>query len=134
MLNKVVVILTSILLYKVGGKLSLRSQLLKGILEGCILSIINIQPAYGYELSVKLQQFGLSDVSEGSIYPILLRLQKEQLIIGEMRASESGPKRKYYKLTEKGQEALQLFTHHWTLIKGPVDNIIEQGGKTDGSN
>lgn len=56
--------------------MSLRSQLLKGILEGCILSIINQQPTYGYELSVKLQEFGLDDVSEGSIYPILLRLQK----------------------------------------------------------
>ncbi|MEH7134033.1 PadR family transcriptional regulator, partial [Priestia megaterium] len=57
--------------------MSLRSQLLKGILEGCILSIIQKETVYGYELSQKLQQYGLNDVSEGSIYTILLRLQKE---------------------------------------------------------
>ncbi|MFD2760103.1 PadR family transcriptional regulator [Lentibacillus juripiscarius] len=109
--------------------MSLRSQLLKGILEGCILSIINQQPTYGYELSVKLQEFGLDDVSEGSIYPILLRLQKEGLIQGEMKKSETGPKRKYYYLTDEGHEALEQFIHHWTTIKQPVDNIIEKGGK-----
>jgi PadR family transcriptional regulator PadR len=70
--------------------MSLRSQLLKGILEGCILSIIAKEDVYGYELSLKLQQFGLEDVSEGSIYPILLRLQKGGLIEGEMRDSPAG--------------------------------------------
>jgi PadR family transcriptional regulator, regulatory protein PadR len=106
--------------------LSLRSQLLKGVLEGCILSIINRQPTYGYELSVRLQEFGLSDVSEGSIYPILLRLQKENLIEGTMQKSEFGPKRKYYHLTEAGKEALDNFIEHWETIKLPVDNIIKK--------
>ncbi|MFD2046412.1 PadR family transcriptional regulator [Ornithinibacillus salinisoli] len=109
--------------------MSLRSQLLKGILEGCILSIIKQQPTYGYELSVRLQEFGLTDVSEGSIYPILLRLQKEALIQGTMKNSEAGPKRKYYHLTDKGHEALQEFIHHWESIKLPVEKIIEKGGK-----
>lgn len=104
--------------------MSQRSQLLKGILEGCILSIIQQSPTYGYELSMKLQEFGLSDVSEGSIYPILLRLQKEKLIAGEMQKSPSGPKRKYYHLTESGIEALREFIFHWESIKEPVDRII----------
>ncbi|MRG86810.1 PadR family transcriptional regulator [Salinibacillus xinjiangensis] len=108
--------------------MSLRSQLLKGILEGCILSIIARETVYGYELSMKLQQFGLKDVSEGSIYPILLRLQKEKLIRGEMRPSPAGPKRKYYYLTSKGQEALEEFLHEWKNIQGPVEEIL-QGGK-----
>ncbi|MFD1361986.1 PadR family transcriptional regulator [Lentibacillus salinarum] len=108
--------------------MTLRSQLLKGILEGCILSIIGQQPTYGYELSVKLQAFGLDDVSEGSIYPILLRLQKEDLIQGEMKKSESGPKRKYYALTDKGHASLKQFIHHWQTIKQPVDMIIGKGG------
>lgn len=107
--------------------MTLRSQLLKGILEGCILSIIEKQPTYGYELSIRLQDFGLSDVSEGSIYPILLRLQKENLIRGEMKKSESGPKRKYYFLTDKGQVAQKQFIHNWEMIKRPVDNIIDKG-------
>ncbi len=108
--------------------MSIRSQLLKGILEGCILSIIHMQPTYGYELSMKLQEFGLSDVSEGSIYPILIRLQKEKLIIGEMIKSEAGPKRKYYHLTEEGKAALQQFIANWEAIKQPVDKIIDKGG------
>ncbi|WP_099156496.1 PadR family transcriptional regulator [Virgibacillus ndiopensis] len=109
--------------------MTLRSQLLKGILEGCILSIIQHQPTYGYELSVRLQDFGLSDVSEGSIYPILLRLQRENLIKGEMKKSEAGPKRKYYHLTSEGQEALKEFIYHWETIKQPVERIIDKGGK-----
>lgn len=105
--------------------LKLRSQLLKGILESCILSIIKQQPTYGYELSVRLHEFGLTDVSEGSIYPILLRLQKEELIHGVMEKSEAGPKRKYYYLTTEGEEALNQFIYHWQNIKEPVDQIIE---------
>jgi PadR family transcriptional regulator PadR len=108
----------------------MRSQLLKGILEGSILSIIKQQPTYGYELSVKLHEFGLSDVSEGSIYPILLRLQKEGLIDGTMQDSESGPKRKYYHLTVTGVEALNQFIYHWQTIKDPVDRIIKKGGNS----
>lgn len=108
--------------------MSLKSQLLKGILEGCILSIIKREPTYGYELSLKLQNYGLNDVSEGSIYPILLRLQKEKLIDGVMRESPSGPKRKYYHLTDSGEVALNEFIHHWNGIKSPVDRIIDRGG------
>lgn len=107
--------------------MKLRSQLLKGILEGCILSIIQKQSVYGYELSLKLQEFGLGDISEGSIYPILLRLQKEALITGTMRKSETGPNRKYYHLTKAGKNALEDFIHHWESIKIPVDNIIKEG-------
>lgn len=107
--------------------LSLRSQLLKGILEGCILAVIEQEPTYGYELSVKLQQFGLGDISEGSIYPILLRLQKEQLIKGTFQKSEAGPNRKYYHLTDDGKAALVEFKIHWESIKIPVDHIMKGG-------
>ncbi|MFC4803317.1 PadR family transcriptional regulator [Neobacillus sp. GCM10023253] len=107
--------------------MSLRSQLLKGILEGCILSIIEKETVYGYELSQKLQQFGLNDVSEGSIYPILLRLQKEGLIKGEMRASPTGPKRKYYQLTIQGETAISEFREEWKNIQKPVDKLLNRG-------
>ncbi|MER2000317.1 MAG: PadR family transcriptional regulator, partial [Lysinibacillus sp.] len=74
--------------------MSIRTQLLKGILDGCVLAVIEKETVYGYELSTKLQDAGLSDVSEGTIYPVLLRLQKNGYIVGEMRPSESGPNRK----------------------------------------
>ena len=105
--------------------MSLRSQLLKGILEGCMLAIIENQTVYGYELSVKLQDYGL-EVSEGSIYPVLLRLQKEKLIQGKMKKSPSGPNRKYYFITEEGLEALEEFKMHWEGIKVPVDRLLSK--------
>ena len=104
-----------------------RSQLLKGVLEGCILAIFREELADGYELSVKLHEHGLTNISEGSIYPILLRLQKEKVIEGHMQPSPSGPRRKYYHLTDAGHEALANFTQHWNTIKGPVDSIIKGG-------
>ncbi|UFT99800.1 PadR family transcriptional regulator [Radiobacillus kanasensis] len=106
--------------------MSLRSQILKGILEGCVLAIIEQQPTYGYELSLRLQENGLTDISEGSIYPILLRLQKEQLIKGTLQESETGPKRKYYSLTEKGLQALDDFLAQWNSIQPPVENILQK--------
>jgi PadR family transcriptional regulator PadR len=111
--------------YKVGGNVSIRSQLLKGILEGCILAVIRRQSVYGYELAVKLQEHGL-EVSEGSIYPILLRLQKEKLIKGTMKKSPTGPNRKYYVLTEDGMAALEQFKQNWEQLKTPVDGLLER--------
>src|SRR5699024_11396843 len=61
---------------KVGGEVN-RTQLLKGIMEACILKIIHDDIVYGYELSEKLQNLGLSDISEGTIYPILMRRSEE---------------------------------------------------------
>jgi len=107
--------------------MSMRSQLLKGILEGCMLSIISQQTVYGYELSVKLKDYGLT-VSEGSIYPVLLRLQKEKLIQGEMKKSANGPNRKYYHLTHAGAEVLKEFKMNGNDMKGPVDRRLEEGG------
>jgi len=57
-----------------------RSQLLKGILDACVMSIVEEQAVYGYELSQRLQKVGLPDISEGTIYPVLLRLQKNGFI------------------------------------------------------
>jgi len=105
--------------------MSLRSQLLKGILDGCILAVIEKEPVYGYELSKKLQEFGLSDVSEGTIYPVLLRLQKNGLIRGEMQPSESGPNRKYYFLTKEGKESLDSIVTEWKQMVGPVNSIFK---------
>lgn len=105
--------------------MTIRSQLLKGILEGCILAVVSRQKVYGYELSMKLQNFGL-EVSEGSIYPILLRLQKEALIYGKMEKSPSGPNRKYYYLTAEGEVALRDFQTQWEGIKVPVDRLLSR--------
>jgi len=108
--------------------MSVRSQLLKGVLDGCVLSVIEKEPVYGYELSKKLQESGLEDVSEGTIYPVLLRLQKNGLIWSEMRKSDSGPNRKYYFLTEEGVLALNAIAEEWAQISGPVTVLLNRGG------
>jgi PadR family transcriptional regulator PadR len=111
--------------------MSVRSQLLKGVLDGCVLSIIEKESVYGYELSKKLQKAGLDDVSEGTIYPVLLRLQKNGYIRGEMRPSESGPNRKYYSLTDDGRAALGELALEWARIAGPVSELMQRRLKND---
>lgn len=115
----------SILFCKVGKEMSLRSQILKGILEGCILSVISRRPVYGYELAETLKRYGLV-VSEGSIYPALMRLSKEGLIQGTMRKSPSGPNRKYYTLTEKGTEVLISFKQDWRDVMRSVERLLQE--------
>jgi PadR family transcriptional regulator, regulatory protein PadR len=106
--------------------MSLRSQLLKGILDGCVLSVIEKEAVYGYELSKKLQEAGLNGVSEGTIYPVLLRLQKNGLIRGEMQPSVSGPNRKYYFLTETGYEALNEIVAEWEQVALPISLLLKR--------
>ncbi|MDM5189158.1 PadR family transcriptional regulator [Bacillus sp. DX4.1] len=105
----------------------MHSQMLKGVLEGCILYIISQEEVYGYELSTKLNQYDFTFVSEGSIYPLLLRMQKEKLIEGTLKTSNLGPKRKYYHLTEKGLEQLEVFKGSWDMVSTTVNRLL--GGK-----
>ena len=106
-----------------------KSQMLKGVLEGCILAVIEERPTYGYELYVRLSEQGLQSVSEGSIYPVLLRIQKEGLVEGTMVKSANGPNRKYYSLTGKGKEVLAQFKQEWEALAGSVNHIVLKGVK-----
>ena len=69
--------------------------MLKGTLEGCILAIISDQETYGYEISQQLQAYGFGKITEGTIYPLLLRLEKNGWVQSVYRPSALGPKRKY---------------------------------------
>ncbi|KGX92757.1 PadR family transcriptional regulator [Pontibacillus halophilus JSM 076056 = DSM 19796] len=105
------------------------SQLLKGILEGCLLSIIGKGETYGYEMIEKLYAYGFTMVKEGSIYPLLLRMKKEGLVTTTQKQHPSGgPKRKYYALTELGREELQLFKERWKEIADGVDELLKEEG------
>lgn len=101
------------------------SQILKGILEGCLLAVISEKEIYGYEMIEKLHIHGFSMVKEGSIYPLLLRLKKEGLLVTFSKTVPSGgPKRKYYRLTEKGEEELLLFKKNWNQISSGVNKLL----------
>lgn len=105
------------------------TQMLKGILEGCILAIIEEQEVYGYELCQLLERSGFDYVSEGSVYPLLLRMQKEKWIEGFMKADmrSGGPPRKYYRLTAEGESVLLQFRHHWDQLRACVDRTLAPG-------
>lgn len=102
------------------------SQMLKGLLEGCILEIINKQETYAYEISKKLNKYGFGEISEGTIYPIILRLQKGEMISGTLKESNSGPKRKYYRLTERGKETLKQFKDDWLELNIAVSTLMKE--------
>ncbi|GED17496.1 PadR family transcriptional regulator [Aneurinibacillus migulanus] len=101
------------------------SQILKGILEGCLLAIISKGETYGYEMMEKLNGYGFTMVSEGSIYPLLLRMRKEGLVTASQKELPSGgPKRKYYSLTVKGREELEEFKERWSDIANSVNQLL----------
>lgn len=105
------------------------SQMLKGVLEGCILKIISTKQTYGYEISEELNKYGFSNISEGTIYPILLRLEKNDCIVAEYRESPSGPKRKYFSITSTGKKELNAFLLSWQELYNAIGNLFEIGGK-----
>lgn len=101
-----------------------KTQLLKGIYEGCILQIISTNDAYGYKIVTTLQEKGFTEIKEGTIYPLLLRLEKNGYITSEFRVSEIGPSRKYYKITEAGRIHLSEFMEAWNDVVGMVDFVF----------
>ena len=104
-----------------------KSQMMHGTLEGCILKIISCQTTYGYEILELLRKSGFSDISEGTIYPLLLRLEKQGSIKAEMRPSPLGPRRKYYTITPIGESYLLAFEECWRQISSSVENLMKEG-------
>jgi PadR family transcriptional regulator PadR len=106
------------------------TQLLHGVLDMCLMSIIDDEPSYGYEMVSKLRERGLNLASEGSIYPLLSRLQKQGMIESYLVQSTEGPARKYYRMTAAGQDALQQWRQDWAEFRDSVNEVLT-GGKGD---
>lgn len=106
------------------------TQMLKGILDGCILAIIKEREVYGYELAEKLANYGFDSLSEGTIYPLLMRMQKEKLLTSTLKKSTAGPRRKYYSLTEKGEEKLVRFMKRWDNLQSNVNSVLKHESDT----
>ncbi len=107
-----------------------RTQLLHGVLDMCLLSIIDEESSYGYEMVKKLKDRGLNLASEGSIYPLLSRLQKQGMIEGYLVQSSEGPARKYYRMSRQGQKTLEQWRHDWAGFRYSVDAVLN--GASDG--
>ena len=102
-----------------------QAQLRKGTLEGCILKIIANEPTYGYAIAATLRDSGFADLTEGTLYPLLLRLERKGLIRAEYRAGSGGPSRKYYALTPDGTVYLQEFAAAWREASAAVNRILQ---------
>jgi PadR family transcriptional regulator PadR len=101
-----------------------RSQLLRGVLDLCLLAVVEEGPAYGYEMTKRLRARGLSIVGEGSIYPLLGRLERDGLVETYRAASNGGPPRKYYRASRKGQRALAAGMSEWRSARDAVDAVL----------
>lgn len=102
-----------------------QAQLRKGTLEGCILKIIDREPTYGYAIATTLRESGFADLTEGTLYPLLLRLERKGLIAAEYRAGSGGPSRKYYQLTPDGAQCLAEFVAAWQTTGAAVNRILQ---------
>ncbi len=105
------------------------SQLLRGVLDVCMLALIEEKERYGYEIVRQLEDRGLELVGEGSIYPVLSRLQRFGLVDGYSVPSGGGPPRKYYRITEQGRRALGQWTDEWDLFAKSVSGVLKGGGR-----
>ncbi len=99
------------------------TEMLKGILEGCILEIINREDTYGYEITRQLNTLGFTDVVEGTVYTILVRLEKNKLVNIEKKRSELGPPRKFYSLNDAGRKELRLFWEKWEFLASKINEL-----------
>jgi DNA-binding PadR family transcriptional regulator len=109
------------------------TEMLKGVLEGCVLEYISRGETYGYEITRKLNALGFSDVIEGTVYTILMRLEKNKLVNTSKRNSDMGPPRKFFTLNEAGQEELRRFWQKWSFVESKIKQLKERGEKSDAS-
>ncbi len=101
------------------------SLLLRGVLDVCLLALLQETPCYGYEIVRRLAERGLSLVAEGSIYPVLARLEAEGLIEGYWEESPGGgPRRKYYRLLPGAGAHLRAGRKEWEVFRDGVDAAL----------
>lgn len=102
------------------------TEMLKGVLEGCVLEIISREETYGYEITRRLNDLGFSDVVDGTVYTILVRLEKNKLVNIEKKPSNMGPPRKFFTLSEAGREELQSFWERWGFVSSKINELKEK--------
>jgi PadR family transcriptional regulator, regulatory protein PadR len=101
---------------------ALQVQLRKGVLEMCVLALLSREDGYAYDIAARLSE--LIGMGEGTIYPLMRRLQTDGLVKAYLEESDSGPPRKYYQLTQAGRTALLAQTAEWRAFAGAVANVL----------
>jgi PadR family transcriptional regulator PadR len=112
------------------------TEMLKGTLEGIVLAIVSAQPAYGYEITARLRDEGFSDIAEGTVYAVLVRIEQRGFVNVKKVPSEKGPPRKVYALNAKGREFLKEFWSTWSFLSDRLEQLraeqleeLHEGGR-----
>ncbi len=101
-----------------------KSQIKKGLLEYMIMLILKSKPCYGYELIADINHLAGMEIAEGTIYPLLNRLKKENLLKSEWIEKEVGIPRKYYQLTTEGITQLEIMQQYIESINESITQLI----------
>ncbi len=102
-------------------------EMRKGVVELCVLALIDSEPGYGYQIAQKLAEHPSLTMKESTLYLLLARLQKEGLVAVEMRASERGPKRRYFSLNTDGRARLSGMASFWNEMQDDVSSVLNMG-------
>ncbi|AXY53857.1 PadR family transcriptional regulator [Rhodococcus ruber] len=101
------------------------TEMLKGVLEGIVLAILATRPAYGYEITTQLREQGFTDIAEGTVYALLVRVEQRDLVDVEKVPSEKGPPRKVYTLNARGRDRLSEFWRNWSFLAERIEQLHE---------
>ncbi|MGB3414784.1 MAG: PadR family transcriptional regulator [Microbacteriaceae bacterium] len=99
-------------------------QLRKGVVEACILGLLEHEAMYGWQLAEELISRGKIIASIGTLYPVLSRLRDQELVTTFEQPSESGPSRRYYQITGKGQQELEDFRGVWQQFTSDISALL----------
>lgn len=99
------------------------TEMLKGVLEGCVLEIISRKETYGYEITRQLNALGFTDVVDGTVYTILVRLENSKLVDITKKPSDMGPPRKFFTLNSTGREELRKFWKKWEFVSSKINEL-----------
>jgi PadR family transcriptional regulator PadR len=102
------------------------TEMLKGTLEGIVLAILAGRSAYGYEITAWLREKGFSDIAEGTVYALLIRIEQRGLVDVEKVPSEKGPPRKVYSLNAQGRAQLEDFWRTWSFLSEQLGQLQGQ--------
>ncbi|MEV7046070.1 PadR family transcriptional regulator [Amycolatopsis sp. NPDC051061] len=103
------------------------TEMLKGVLEGLVLAVLAGRSAHGYEITAWLREQGFSDIAEGTIYALLIRVEQRGLVDVAKVPSEKGPPRKVFSLNAQGRQYLDEFWKNWDFLAERLDQL-HQGG------
>lgn len=103
------------------------TELLKGTLEGIVLAILAGRAAYGYEITSWLREQGFSDIAEGTVYALLVRIEQRGLVDVEKVPSAKGPPRKVYTLNKHGKSYLEEFWRSWGFLSERLEQLRHEG-------